>query len=91
LGWTGVLATASLLLALPPPVALEPATPDTSDIGCPVAALLLHHRNDLAKAAAAHGIPGVVLAGVPHPNLQAVGHILCPTYGETTATLTYQE
>jgi hypothetical protein len=45
-------------------VAVEPATPDTSDIGCPVATLLLQHRDDITKAATAHGIPGAALAGV---------------------------
>ncbi|MFO1434674.1 MAG: hypothetical protein U1F76_32090 [Candidatus Competibacteraceae bacterium] len=64
LGWAGALVTASLLPALPHPLAGEPAIPDTSDIGCPVATLLLHHRDDIIKAAAAHGIPGTVLAGV---------------------------
>jgi hypothetical protein len=45
-------------------LAIEPATPDTSDIGCPVATLLLSHRDDIVKAAAAHGIPGTAIAGV---------------------------
>ena len=62
--WASALVVASLLLALPHPLALEPTTPDTSDIGCPVATLLLSHRNDIAKAAAAHGIPGTAIAGV---------------------------
>ncbi len=60
----GAVAAASLLLALPHPLAIEPATPDTSDIGCPVATLLLRHRDDIVKAAAAHGVPGTAIAGV---------------------------
>jgi hypothetical protein len=62
--WAGALAAASLLLALPHPLALEPAAPDTSDIGCPVATLLLRHRDTILNVAAMHGLPGTAIAGV---------------------------
>jgi len=58
------VAVASLLLVLPHPLAIEPATPATSDIGCPVVSFLLSHRDDIVKAAAAHGLPGAAIAGV---------------------------
>ena len=62
--WAGALVAAGLLLAWPHLLTLEPAPPDTSDIGCPVASLLLRHRDNILNAAATHGIPGTAIAGV---------------------------
>jgi hypothetical protein len=61
--WAGLAVAAGLLLSMRPAPAVEP-TPDTADIGCPAVELLFEHRDDIARAAAVHGIPGVAIAGV---------------------------
>lgn len=59
----GVAAAVCLLLGMAQAAAVEPAAPDTADIGCLAVELLFNHRDDIADAAA-HGIPAMVLAGV---------------------------